>query len=298
MQNIRVDCKHTCQGHKSSIYVLEIFDENFFLSSGGDGYIVKWDLTNPDLGLVVASIGTQVFSMVYDKHESIIYAGDMNGGLHVVSLKDGSLNRSIQMHQKGIFKLAITDNKLISLGADGKVRVYEPTTLRSLETIQLSRNSLRSLSIDHYQNKWYIGCSDGNIYYLDANNYQLLETISLHASSVFTLLLESDYLFSGGRDAQLICSRLDDRSIKYQLPAHWYTINAMAKLSKLGIFATASRDKTFKLWSMDGSLLKVIDAFKEGHVNSINDLLWFDNHNLLITASDDKTLKLWRITTN
>jgi WD40 repeat protein len=61
------------------------------------------------------------------------------------------------------------------------------------------------------------------------------------------------------------------------------------------MFATASRDKTIKLWDFSsGRLLKVLDTVRYGgHVNSVNRLLWVDN--VLLSASDDRTVSIWEI---
>jgi WD40 repeat protein len=57
---------------------------------------------------------------------------------------------------------------------------------------------------------------------------------------------------------------------------HIYTINEVVLSPNGELFATASRDKTIKIWQRtDLKLLKVIDAKRHGgHVNSVNKLIW------------------------
>ncbi|MBK8425147.1 MAG: hypothetical protein IPL27_03820 [Lewinellaceae bacterium] len=54
-------------------------------------------------------------------------------------------------------------------------------------------------------------------------------------------------------------------------------------------FATASRDKTLKIWdSATFTLLKVVDTIRDGgHINSVNRLLWLPE--CLVSASDDRS---------
>ena len=54
--------------------------------------------------------------------------------------------------------------------------------------------------------------------------------------------------------------------------------------------ATANWDKTVKLWSVDGTLLKTL----EGHTDQVNTVAYCRNSNLLASGSSDKTVKLWR----
>jgi WD40 repeat protein len=62
-------------------------------------------------------------------------------------------------------------------------------------------------------------------------------------------------------------------------------------------FATASMDKTVKVWESETlTLLKVLDASRHGgHKNSVNKLIWSSFNDLLVSASDDKNLSIWKI---
>ncbi|PSR03495.1 MAG: hypothetical protein BRD50_05840 [Bacteroidetes bacterium SW_11_45_7] len=64
------------------------------------------------------------------------------------------------------------------------------------------------------------------------------------------------------------------------------------------MFASASRDKTVKLWDAETfELLKVLDNKKfEGHVHSVNKLLWSHEHDLLISCGDDRSVIIWKVT--
>ena len=74
-----------------------------------------------------------------------------------------------------------------------------------------------------------------------------------------------------------------------------FTVYGIVKHPEIPLIATASRDKTFKIWDKDSlSLLKNISRDKgyDSHALSINNILW---HNYLYTVSDDKTIKVWEV---
>ena len=95
------------------------------------------------------------------------------------------------------------------------------------------------------------------------------------------------------------CSKFGNwiKSLKivFAQPAHWFTINAIAFHPNGQFFATASRDKTIKIWDANTfELLKVLEVIRDkGHVNSVNALLWHPYQELLLSAGDDRSIIIW-----
>jgi WD40 repeat protein len=82
----------------------------------------------------------------------------------------------------------------------------------------------------------------------------------------------------------------------HALDAHWFTIHAVKSNPAMSFLATASMDKTIRLWNAhDFSLLKVIDNVKfEGHKSSVNGCVWLSD-TMFVTCSDDRSIKCWQI---
>ncbi|RYY34254.1 MAG: WD40 repeat domain-containing protein, partial [Sphingobacteriaceae bacterium] len=81
-------------------------------------------------------------------------------------------------------------------------------------------------------------------------------------------------------------------------PAHLFAVNHIAFHPSLPYFATASMDKSIKIWDAQNfKLRKIISREKgiPGHVLSINKLVW-NGDNQLISVSDDKRVIIWNIT--
>ncbi|MBW4491581.1 MAG: PD40 domain-containing protein [Oscillatoria princeps RMCB-10] len=60
------------------------------------------------------------------------------------------------------------------------------------------------------------------------------------------------------------------------------------------LLASASGDKTVKLWNADGSLLKTL----EGHTATVNDVSFSPDGQILASASVDQTVRLWNLKDN
>jgi len=60
---------------------------------------------------------------------------------------------------------------------------------------------------------------------------------------------------------------------------------------------SASRDKELRIWNRKNlSLIQVLKAPRDqGHINSVNRLLWDRTNDLLYSTGDDKTIICWEI---
>ena len=300
---IQIEKKAELRGHNGAVYCLSRFRESHqLISAAGDGWMVLWDLRQPKDGKLLATIQGNIFSLCPILEKNWLLAGDMYGGLHWADLDKKVNFRSAQLHQKGIYDIQLIEDKIFSIGGDGSVARWDVEKARSIDSLQLSVQSLRCLAYAPERKEIAIGSSDNSIYIMDSDTFTLKHRIlNAHQNSVFSLAYhpEKRYLLSGGRDAYL---RIWDLENNYkELPtqaAHLFTVNAIAFHPNKPLFATASRDKTIKIWdAQQFSLLKVIDTVRNGgHLNSVNSLYWSDfDTGQLISCSDDKTLMVWAI---
>lgn len=288
------------KGHNGSIFALTRHDsDQFFLSGAGDGWVVRWDLDNPDPGKLVAKVETQIFALHYLASENKVVVGNMNGGVHWVDLDRPDDTINIAHHQKGVFAIMELGEHVLTAGGQGLLTRWEKSTGRSLDSMRVSHQSLRALAYNPQRNELAVGASDHAIYILDTDNLAVKQAVpKAHENSVFALAYSPDgeLLFSGGRDAHL--KVWDTQAAYLQLssqPAHMYTINKIVFHPSGRYLATASRDKNIKIWDAQSfRLLKVLESYRDdGHLNSVNTLLWSAHRNCLISGSDDRSLILW-----
>lgn len=301
MPHLQIEKIAQLTGHNAAVFALgKDHAEDTFLSGAGDGWIVRWNLNEPENGRLIAKVDTQVFSLFLLPERSTVVVGNMNGGVHWVDLEQPERTRNIAHHQKGVFAIVPYQSYILTAGGQGMLTKWNRATGQALESIQLSNQSLRSLAVSTARDEIAVGSSDNAIYLLDAPTLQIRHKIpAAHDNSVFSLAYRPDdaVLLSGSRDAHLKAWDLEGapRCVDDK-PAHWFTINSIAFSPCGRWFATGSRDKTVKIWDTNTfKLLKVLETIRDkGHLNSVNRLFWSAHHDYLISASDDRSMIIWK----
>ncbi len=289
-------------GHNASIFtVIESAKPGHVLSGGGDGWVVEWNLDDPEMGKLVAKVETQIFSMCRIADSNRLVVGNMNGGVHWLDLADQSNDTNVLHHQKGVFAIVQVGDAIFTGGGDGLLTRWSIAQQKTLESLQLSAASIRSIAFAPERNELAVGASDHHIYLVNATTMELKKTIlQAHENSVFALHYgpQQRYLFSGGRDAHLKVWDLDDKGANLSSQAaHWFTINDIAFHPSGQWLATGSRDKRIRIW--DASTFELLGSIEaprnQGHVNSVNRLYWSPHNHWLVSASDDRRMIIWEL---
>lgn len=287
-------------GHKSSIYKLALSpDSRHVISAGGDGMVVQWNAEKAEDGILLATVGTQVFSVAFMPQKKLIFLGQMNGGIHVADYEKKVEIKHLALHENSIFDLQLIPwdhEKLFVSGGDGMFSLWEIGSYNLIRKHQLSEKSLRRIAFNPFKKEIAIASSDHQIYILD-EAFRLKKILKYHKSSVFTLAYAPDgeKLLAGSRDAHLSIWETENYELEMAIPAHMFSVNQVVYHSSGKWFASASRDKTIRIWDAQKmKLLKVLEKEKmTAHKNSVNDIVWISNPDRLISCSDDRTLMIW-----
>ncbi len=299
MSKIQVKRIAKLSGHKSAIFTLEESENSkAFFSAGGDGMVVQWNLDNLGEGKLIARVPSNVFSLKYLEKQQLLAVGTLQGVLYFIDLKKNKVIEPPLQFQKAIYDFELFNDKLLVAIGGGMLGVVDIEKNEVEAQYALSTENLRSVDYVANLQRIIIGASDGATYLLDTD-FRLKQLLEQHYASVFsTRLLRNQLLLTGARDAHLgVWEYKGVWNNRQYIPAHNYTINCIVEHPQRALVATASRDKTVKIWdALTLDLLKVIDKQKyDGHLNSVNHLLWSSYNNWLISGSDDKTIMIWEI---
>ncbi len=291
----------TLSGHISSIYCLaDKVDAPYFFSGAGEGWIVQWEKdANQTDGLLLAKVDGKIFSIIYIKEHHLLVVGDFDGHVYWLDTETNVIMKRVAFHKGSIFGFCqVSADHIYSVSGDGYLCKWDVHTYQPLESVKISTQGLRSIIYDDKTHTIYIGASDNAIYLVNVEDLKVEKIIpQAHQNSVFSLvILPNDTLLSGGRDAHLKAWSVTNMKVAQDFAAHMFTINSIVHLPELHLFATASRDKSIRIWDdTTYELFKSIDVQKDGHFNSVNNLLWLPTESTLVSASDDRTIRMWKI---
>lgn len=298
MQVSKID---TFSGHRDCVYTLErAKNPNQFFSSGGDGLVIRWDLTMPDVGELFAQISASVYALCFDEVRNQLWVAQNFEGIHLIDVESKQEVKSIKITSSSIFDIKIFENNAFIGLSDGTIVVMDVAEFIVKKHIKASDKSVRNIAINPLLSEFAVAYSDFSVKIFDLNDFSLKLVVLQHTNSVFTLSysLDYQYLISAGRDAHLkIFEANNQYKLHQDIAAHLFAINDI-KFSPNGkLFATCSMDKSVKIWDAERfKLLKVIDKARHaGHGTSINKLFWSEYNDLLVSASDDKRISVWEI---
>ncbi|MEO9871148.1 WD40 repeat domain-containing protein [Ekhidna sp.] len=297
MSNISAKKLHTFLGHNDSIYTLCKLDDHRFVSAGGDGMVVLWDLKSPDEGEVIVKIPGSVYALLYDSKEDFLYVGQNGQGIHKISLKSKKEVKSVQLGEFQIFDFELIDDLIWAGLSNGEIVLLNKNL--AIEN-RLKFSDQRVRSFDVFGETIAIAFSDHITRIIDSETLKITRELKGHKNSVFTSKFHPSgkYMISAGRDAHLkVWDTEAEYLLRESIAAHLYTINDVIFSNDGRHFVTASMDKAVKLWDAHNfKLLKVLDKHRHaGHGNSVNKLLWMNYHDLLVTCSDDRSISVWEI---
>lgn len=299
MKKIEVVKQHTYKGHSDCLYVLEATDETTFLSAGGDGMIVRWNLKEPDKGEMIIKIPSSVYALSFQKERNRLVAGQNFNGIHLVDVENKKEVGSLNLTKSQIFDIQSTEEKIFIAAGDGEVIVVD-WDLQIVARWSASTKSARTIAINEERGQFAVGYSDHRVRVFDINTFALIKELEAHLNSVFTLQYhpELPVLLTAGRDARIKFWDLDrDFALLEEIVAHMFTINHLTFSPDKQHFVSCSMDKSIKVWDAKTfKLLKVIDKARHaGHGTSVNKLLWVQFEDQLLSCSDDRTISQWNI---
>ncbi len=216
----------------------------------------------------------------------------MQGHLYWIDTVSKEIKHRYFVHSNSIFNICqIREDTFITASADGSIGIWNIPQMKHVMTLQISMQGLRTLAFK--KDILYVGGSDNAIHVIDIHTWKVINKIpQAHNNSVFALLAHEKGLVSGGRDAHMMWRSYNDiHHVHKDVPAHWFTINKIIDLYGTDRIASASRDKSIRLWTTDGQPICTLDYKITRHTHSVNTLLWMPKHKKLLTAGDDRVIK-------
>jgi WD40 repeat protein len=289
-------------GHAAPVYALEKGRlPHTIFSGGGDNIVAEWNLKTMEPEKFQVKLNFTVYSICHIPEENLLLIGNAVGGIHVIDLEKREEIRYFTVQKKAIFSLKYSSKTghFYALSAGGVMTVWQLEEFKLLRTLPLCEGKLRDMAFNSDHSLIAIACGDSRIRVMDTSFYNELYTLEGHELSVNTVIFHptKPLLISGGRDAHLRFYNTDQGfELVRSIPAHNFAIYSLQFSPNGKFMASASRDKTLKIWPTEDFDSPVrLDHKKEGHHHSVNALLWTEFEDTLVSTGDDKTLRLWKV---
>lgn len=288
-------------GHQNPIFTAELSQKpGLLFTAGNDKGLVEWSLAKQEFIKVMFPVASSVYAIHCPVGLPLMFAGLRNGDVLVFHFIEQKIVATLKQHTKPVFDIKSIEskNELLLASEDGTVSIWDMLDLTLLHTINVSKDTVRSVAISPDGKQIALGCRDNTIKIYNTEDYTFLASLEGHTMAVFTAayIPNGRYLISGSRDAQIKVWDTHSFELVKNIPAHLFAVNHIAVHPTQPCFASASMDKSVKIWGADDfKLYKIISREKgyAAHQLSVNKLIW--NGDQLISVGDDKRVLGWDI---
>lgn len=288
--------KAELNGHKAAIYAMIPMQDGFVFSGGVDKHVILWNIHEPDQSKLLIKSTETIYSLFYYRLLNLLMIGTSGGKIHIIDLNLRKEIKLIHPHSSSIFDLKFYNGYLLSAGSDGFLGFTNLSSMVTEKLVKFSDQKIRSIDVKN--NFALLACGDSTIKMIDLENKSLIYSVAAHQKScnVAKFHPNENQIISGGWDAHLNIWSTDLRLIK-SIPAHNYAIYSIEFSSTGLIMATASRDKTIKLWNSNNIEAPKTISFNNfgSHQFSVNKIYWETNGQTLISAGDDRKVMVWSV---
>lgn len=271
--------------HTQAVYALCKLSDDVFCSGGADAIVIEWSKASGQFKPILKT-SSAIYAMSHI--QSNLLVGCSKGQLYVI----GADQLCVQLMPAPIFDIVEFGHSIWVLHGNGFCSLLN-ADFTLLKHIQVSHKSLRKAVI--HNNTISIVASDGmlHLYSVDGEciNAQRIDQDSIFA---LTLAPNSNRWYLAGRSGKLF-SKEDQVDVSF-IQAHSGTIHDLALNTEGNLMASASMDKSIRLWSLNPlKLIKVVNYDKQSaHRNSVNKILWFGK-NEFISCSDDHSIQWFKL---
>ncbi|KAK2723541.1 notchless protein homolog 1-like isoform X2 [Artemia franciscana] len=296
---------HTCKSHKHWVLCVAWSPDGRKLASADkNGMICIWDPdTGKQIGKPLTGHKQWVTFLAWEPMHlnpncRKVASSSKDGDIKIWDAILGNILITLSGHKLSVTCIRWGANGLLySSSQDRTIKLWRPEDgilCRTLEGHAHWVNSL-ALSTDYVLRTGAFDPREASLVYTQVD--EPLEVLQKKAQTRVDSILSlgPERLVSGSDDFTLfLWSPTQDKKPRARLTGHQQLVNDVKFSPDSRIIASASFDKSIKLW--DGFTGKFLSSLR-GHVQSVYQIAWSADSRLLVSGSADSTLKVWSLKT-
>ncbi|NEP59707.1 MAG: hypothetical protein F6K31_22320 [Symploca sp. SIO2G7] len=267
----------TFQSHISQLSSVSFSPNGQLIASGGGKGTIKLWKVNGELVKIFKKQQGKVQQVSFSPDGKMIASVSEDKTIRLWSL-EGKLLQTFKGHEGNVNCVAFSPNgKLIASASDDqtvKLWNYQGKLLKTFP-----KDEQRVLEVAFSTDGQLIASgSDDNTVKLWTVEGKLLKTLKGHSDSVTSVSFSSSTIQNWDLDA--------DKSSLTTNVSSQYPVLPQSPMPSL---ASASYDKTIKIWSLDNQSRVIL----QGHQEPVRDVQFAPDSQLIATVGNDRTVKLW-----
>lgn len=304
--NLEKGIARPLRGHLMSVQASASCAKTGRLITGGeDSYLKVWDIATGNEVTNVMRAFVRTVAISPDGRE--VAAGGRDGRILILELPEYPPPASFTPIPHIASMTAAGSDQLIAAGDDGRVYVFQRTSGKLLDTIEVpatnqgptralgvEAKSPHAISVSSDQKLLAIGAGEGTVVLWDLQARRERRRLQKHTENVTAVAFHPTLpiLVSAGLDHAIIVWDLTTMEPIDQLTGHSAGILAAQFSSDGVLLATAGEDSTIKLWRFPS---RTLEATLTGHKLWVLSLAFSPDNRQLASGSRDRSVMLWDI---
>jgi WD40 repeat protein/energy-coupling factor transporter ATP-binding protein EcfA2 len=291
-------------GHKDIVRGVALSkDGNWIFSGSDDGRLLVWsskDAREKPLSLNTNGLAKKGIRCVAVQNAAVL-VGTSDGIILFWDKAEKSISpQSVAAHSGIINKIGfISSNRIVSVGADGFVNVWNPDNLKLPVFSVKMEAQVKDIAVSGDGTK--LACVDQNgmvkIFLISNLNDKPIELNTKRPIQSIALDFKGGMLLTGDISGMINLWNLSDQNQNpLEFLDHRSAITSVKFSPDCKTFASSSYDNTIRIWNPEDPKQNPIVIAE--HDSWVMDIAFSSDGNHLVSASNDKTVRLFEINTD